>query len=133
MRDLFLRKIKRPKNTAAGKAAEVLADIIRANIRGGYETLLGDEKWKPISEKWLRMVGYDPGQVRSGDLYRSVTVNDLGDGKFEVSVNDVKAMILEYGQHYVPPRPFFRPAVHYFEHNNIANTIMIEEVAGAVG
>ena len=61
IRDLFLRKIKRPKSTAAGKAAEVLADIIRANIRGGYETLLGGEKWKPISDKWLKAVCYDPG------------------------------------------------------------------------
>lgn len=130
MRDWFLRKIKKGSNTAAGKAAEVLASIIRTNIRSGYELLLGGEKWTPISDMWLKQVGYDPGQYRSGDLLRSVRVNDLGDGTFEVSVDDPKAMILEYGQYHVPPRPFFRPSVHYFEQHGIAETVLIEEMTG---
>lgn len=138
MRDLFFRKIKRPKSTAAGKAAEVFADIVRANIRHGYVSLLGsDDKWKPLWEDYEDRVGWDPGQVRTEDLLNSVEVKDMGDGSFEVVVNDPKAVLLEYGGFAtrrdgtpVPPRPFFRPAVHYFEHNNIANSIMIEEVEG---
>lgn len=139
MRDLFFRKIKRPKNTAAGKAAEVLADIIRANIQVGYTGLVGEGgKWKPISENYRSQVGWTPGQKREGDLLASVKVKDNGDGSFDVVVEDPKAVLLEHGGFamradgtLVPPRPFFRPSIHYFEHHNIANTIMIDEVAGA--
>lgn len=137
LRDFILRKIKRPARTAAAKAAEAFADIIRVNIRSGYEMLLGDDRWDPIFWKYERRYGSTPGQEREGTLLRSVTVREDGDGKFVVSVDDPKAVWLEFGRFtvrtdgtWVPPRPFFRPAIHYFEENDIAHHIMMEEMEG---
>lgn len=140
MRDWFLRKVKKGSDTAAGKAAETLADIIRLNITSGYfVSPLGlDAPWPPRSEAYAKRVGRGPGMVDTGALLRSVTVTDLGEGEFEVSVNDPKASWLEYGGFGVradgtpiPARPFFRPAIHYFEQHGIAETILIEESMGA--
>jgi hypothetical protein len=135
LHDQFMRKVKRPARTAAAKSAEALADIIRVNIRTGYQMLLGDDPWSPIHPPYEKRHGRTAGQVRSEDLLNSVNVRNNGDGTFTVSVDDPKASWLEYGGFtlrndgtWVPPRPFFRPAVHYFEQNGVANTIMIEEM-----
>ncbi len=137
--DRILRKVNMSSKTAAGKSAEILADIVRTNIKGGYVDVIGgDGAWKPRWGAYEDRVGWDAGQVIEGDLANSVKVKNTGKGKFEVVVDDPKAVFLEHGGFairsdgsFVPPRPFFRPAVHYFEQHNIANSIMIEEMESA--
>jgi hypothetical protein len=130
-------RVRKSLNDAAKEASEELAQMVIDNISRGYLGLpWGDDTWPPLSESYAKKIGVEdagdhPGLIDTGALRNSVKTIQHGDGKYEVVVEDPKAVIHEYGMGNNPKRPFFRPACFAFSESGAADDIVEEHLSGA--